>query len=63
MNINTGREFNRANPQDDPHLYAPPPPGFTYRYDGTLVAVPLSAKPKNISGARLNVIKLPDIGK
>lgn len=40
MNIQTGREFTFTNPQDDPHLYANPPAGFSYRYDGTLIAVP-----------------------
>lgn len=40
MNIETGREFGFTNPQDDPHLYAAPPPGFSYNIDGTLRAVP-----------------------
>ena len=40
MNLETGREFGFTNPQDDPHLYATPPPGFSYSYDGTLVGVP-----------------------
>ena len=45
MNCETGREFNFTNPQDDPHLYAPPPVGFAYSYDGTLVAVPMTSRP------------------
>lgn len=43
MNSETGREFDFTNPQDDPHLYASPPPGFAYRYDGTLVASPMTS--------------------
>lgn len=40
MNIDTGREFPFTNPQDDPQLYAPPPPGFSYDLDGRLRAIP-----------------------
>lgn len=43
MNSDTGREFDFTNPQDDPRLYAPPPTGFAYRYDGTLVAAPMTS--------------------
>jgi hypothetical protein len=44
MNCDTGREFDFTNPQDDPHLYAPPPTGFAYSYDGTLVAAPMTSR-------------------
>lgn len=40
MNIDTGREFSYVNPQDDRHLYPTPPPGFYYRYDGSIVGAP-----------------------
>ena len=38
MNIETGREFKFANPQDDPHLYPSPPTGFGYDINGRLQA-------------------------
>ena len=39
MNINTGREFDFKNPQDDKHLYPELPEGFRYNLDGTLSAI------------------------
>lgn len=38
MNIETGREFEFVNPQDDPHLYPRPPAGFGYDIGGRLQA-------------------------
>lgn len=40
MNTNTGREFSFQNPQDDPHLYPPPPVGYAYTWDGRLIRQP-----------------------
>lgn len=40
MNIKTRREFTFKNPQDDPDLYPPPPPGFQYDFDGSLMEIP-----------------------
>lgn len=40
MDVTTGREFPFVNPQDDPHKYPRPPPGFRYDIGGRLVAVP-----------------------
>ena len=37
MNIDTGREFNFTNPQDDPDLYPTPPTGFSYDINGKLI--------------------------
>ena len=37
MNIETGREFSFTNPQDDPELYPPLPPGFRYTIYGKVV--------------------------
>lgn len=44
MDISTGREFAHPNPQDDPGLFARPPPGFGYRVDGSLVGIPGRSK-------------------
>ena len=47
MNINTGREFDFTNPQDDPQKYATSPPGFRYDWKGRLVANPMSNNMSN----------------
>lgn len=51
MDVTTGREFSYVNPQDDPHLYPQPPPGFAYSYKGTLMGFPRaewSFSPRNV---------------
>lgn len=45
MNIDTGREFSFTNPQDDPELYPPAPPGFSYDLSGRLMALPFNSVP------------------
>lgn len=37
MNIDTGREFQHINPQDDPEFYRECPEGFYYDHNGYLI--------------------------
>jgi hypothetical protein len=45
MNIDTGREFEHTNPQDDRDVYPELPSGFGYNIDGTVVGRPSPNRP------------------